>query len=90
MAKRMTLKLADGFRVIHSDGIEVVENFRDIFIDIFGWDLEHDELAKKCYDAILREVFCFGRCDLSEWTSDGKTLVIEVIPSNEGWKEVEE
>ena len=90
MQKKMTLKLADGFRVIHSDGVEVVEHFRDIFTDLFGWDIDGDDLAKQCYDAVFREVFCFGRCDLTQFTNNGKTLIIEVIPSTEGWKEVEE
>lgn len=82
MAKK-EIKLCDGFRVIHQNGVEVTEDFESIFTEMFGWDLVNNQLAKDCYEAILREVFCFGRCDLTQFTGNGETLIIEAIPVSE-------
>ena len=79
---KKTIKLCDGFRVYHIHGVEEFKVFRDIFTEAFKWDLENDELAKKCYDAIFMRVFCEGRIDLTEF-NHGKKLIIEAIPPTE-------
>lgn len=80
---KKTIKLCDGFKVIHSEGIIETQDFRGIFTDLFHWDLENDQLAKDCYDVIFREVFCFGRVDLTQFTDSKRTLIIEAIPPTE-------
>lgn len=89
MAKK-TIKLCDGFRVIHEDGVIETDDFRGIFTDIFGWDLENDKEAKAGYEMCIREVYCFGYVDLTK-ACNGHKLIIEAIPPTEPIvKEVEE
>ena len=80
MAKKIKIKLCDGFRVIHEDGVIETDDFRGIFTDMFHWDLENDKDAKAGYEECIRQVYCFGYVDLTK-ACNGHKLIIEAIPT---------
>lgn len=51
--------------------------------EFFKWDIENDAEANECSLEIVRQFMMFGRVDLSALRKDGKTLIIEVIPTGE-------
>ena len=75
-----TIKIWDGVNVITEDGTTRVDGPLDLW-KLFGWDIENDPNAKECATIITRELFCFGRIDLSAM-NNGKTLILRVIPAS--------
>ena len=75
-------KIWDGIKVITSDGIEICESLLKLW-ELLGWDIENDKMASECATAVTSQLYCFGRCDLSEFTKPRKTLTLEVIPVGE-------
>lgn len=80
----INIKWADGLKVITDD--EVIElregGFPELW-KLFNWDTENDPAAKECAEIICRELFCFGRIDLTEM-NHGRLLIVAVIPVKEG------
>lgn len=76
-----SIKIWDGIRVTTATESEVVKSPSDLW-DLFGWDIKNDPAAKECSLAITRELFCFGRVDLTEM-NNGKTLFLSVVPASE-------
>lgn len=77
-----TIKLYDGIKIITSREIRNVKYIPDVW-DAFGWDIHNDKIANECSLEITKQLICFGRVDLSQFTTDGSTLILEVIPVSE-------
>lgn len=78
-----TIKIADGNKVTHNEKTYIMTGNAQLW-ELFGWDIKHDQMAKNCADAIITRLICTGWADLSEFTGDGSTLTVEVIPVG-GW-----
>ena len=84
MAKTRTIKIADGIKIITSDEIVTIEGFSMPKVwEYFGWDKSDDAIMEQNKTEITRALFCFGRVDLTEFTKNHKTLILEVIPVGE-------
>ena len=81
MKESFSIKLWDGIRIVTDRDTEIVDAPCDLW-KVFGWDIENDPDAKECASIITRELFCFGRIDLSPMNG-GKTLLLVAIPSKE-------
>lgn len=79
-----TIKLFEGIRVVMSEKtFEIREGGFPKLWEFFKWDIENDSEANECSLEIVRQFMMFGRVDLSALRDDGKTLIIEVIPTGE-------
>lgn len=84
MAKTRSIKIADGIRIITSEEIVTIEGFSMPKVwEYFGWDKLNDAIVEQNKTEITRALFCLGRIDLTEYTKNGKTLILEVIPVGE-------
>lgn len=84
MSKTFTIKIADGIRIITSKEIVTIEGFSMPKVwEYFGWDKLDDAITKQNKTEITRALFCLGRVDLTEYTKNRKTLILEVIPVGE-------
>lgn len=78
------IKLFEGIRVVTSEKtFEIREGGFPKLWEFFKWDIENDAEANECSLEIVRQFMMFGRVDLSALRGDGKTLIIEVIPTGE-------
>lgn len=83
-----SIKLYGGVKVITSDEIIKLKYIPDLW-DMFKWDIKNDPMAKECSIEITRQLIGFGRCDLSQATQNGNTLIVELLPSDYEWKDEE-
>lgn len=75
------IKICDGFKLITSDKVYRLKSPMEIW-KAFGWDIDKDKEASASATEITRQLLCFGRIDLSQFTGDHKTCIIEVIPAD--------
>lgn len=83
MSKSISIKLWDGWRIIHNGEITVCNSPKEVW-DWFGWDIENDKNASECATEITKQMYCFGYIDLTPLcTKRGDHLFLEVIPSSD-------
>ena len=84
MAKTRSIKIADGIKIITSDEIVTIEGFSMPKVwEYFGWDIKNNANQNDSALEITRALMMFGRVDLTEFTENRKTLILEVIPVGE-------
>lgn len=75
------IKIMDGLKLITSDKIYRLKGAKDLW-KALGWDIDNDEMASKCAMAVFQQLYCFGRADLTEFTTGKKTCIVEAIPAD--------
>lgn len=71
-----TISLCDYVALIYDGKEEKLSNNPQDLWKALGWDIINDKNASECADIVIRDLFCFGRCDLSPLTN-GHTLIVE-------------
>lgn len=71
------IKIYDGVKITYKGEVSRVDYISDIW-DLFGWDIENDDNAKQCADAITRHLIGFGWCEIPD--DNGRTISIDIIP----------
>ena len=68
------------------EGVNVITENKTIFCDsplklwrLFGWDIKPTKATKECETEINRQLFGWGRVDLTS-INHGKKLILEVVP----------
>ena len=79
--KTKMFTIFDGVKVITGKETIVVSGPTDLW-NLFGWDIKNDPNAKECASMITRELFCFGKIDLTAMYN-GRKLMLEAIPAKE-------
>lgn len=74
---KKSIKIMDGLKVITSDGVKRINGMKSLW-KYMGWDLS-DKMTDQCATEITRNLICFGRVDLTEFTNPRSTFIIEVI-----------
>ena len=74
------IKLYDGVRLEHRGKTQILEHPADLW-EVFDWDIEHDDMAKKCSLEITRNLIGFGYCVTQD--NDGREIYMELIPAKE-------
>ena len=83
------IKICDGFKLITSEKVYRYHHITDVW-KAFGWDIKTNKEADASASEITRQLMMFRRVDLSKFTEDGTTCIIEVIPADNFRIEVKE